>query len=83
MFSFFRRKKATPEAATPETAPAAAPADAELPELPLDDLEAQALAAAPEEGPHPAPSVAIETEAAGAQWARAGAQKYGSIGRQT
>jgi fused signal recognition particle receptor len=58
MFSFFRRKKAAPEAATPETAPAAAPADAELPELPLDDLEAQALAAAPEDV---APPVAPQT----------------------
>ena len=71
MFSFFRRKKAAepaPENAVPEAAradPAAELAEAATP-LRADELEAQALAAAPEEAPHPAPSVAIETEAAGA-----------------
>ena len=49
MFSFFRRKKAEP---TPDQAPATAEAPADTPPLdapalPLDDLERQALAAAP------------------------------------
>ena len=49
MFSFFRRKKAEP---TPDQAPATAEALADTPPLdapalPLDDLERQALAAAP------------------------------------
>ena len=71
MFSFFRRKKAAepaPENAVPEAAPADPAAELAEAATPLraDELEAQALAAAPEEGPHPAPSVAIETEAAGA-----------------
>ena len=62
MFSFFRRKKAE---AAPGEAPAAAPA--ELPEfdaapaLAPDDLEAQALAAAPPEG---APEVLHDEPAA-------------------
>ena len=51
MFSFFRRKKAEP---APGEALAAAPADLPesdaAPELAPDDLEAQALAAAPPEG---------------------------------
>ena len=52
MFSFFRRKKAEP---APSDAPAAVPdtptdtPSADAPALPLDDLERQALAAAPQD----------------------------------
>ena len=62
MFSFFRRKKAEP---APEDVPAAAPAEApafdEAEDLPLDDLERQALAAAPADE---APEAAVDEPAA-------------------
>ena len=50
MFSIFRRKKPadTPTAPAPEATPAPAPTAEPLPELGLDELEAQALAAAPD-----------------------------------
>ncbi len=63
MFSFFRRKK-TAEPAPETAAPAAAP-EVQAP-ITADELEAQALAAAPEDAGAPSTPDAIETEAAGA-----------------
>ena len=63
MFSFFRRKK-TAEPAPETAAPAAAP-EVQAP-ITADELEAQALAAAPEDAGTPTTPDAIETEAAGA-----------------
>ncbi|HON29524.1 MAG TPA: signal recognition particle-docking protein FtsY [Ottowia sp.] len=63
MFSFFRRKK-TAEPAPETAAPAAAP-EVQAP-ITADELEAQALAAAPEDAGAPSTPDAIETEAPGA-----------------
>jgi len=68
MFSFFRRKK-TAEPAPDTAAPAAAP-EVQAP-ITADELEAQALAAAPEDAGAPSTPAAIETEAAGADPASA------------
>ena len=68
MFSFFRRKK-TAEPAPETAAPAAAP-EVQAP-ITADELEAQALAAAPEDAGAPSTPDAIETEAAGADPASA------------
>jgi len=68
MFSFSRRKK--PAEPAPETAAPAAAPEVQAP-ITADELEAQALAAAPEDAGAPSTPAAIETEAAGADPASA------------